>query len=60
MKEHIIALLKLERERITKAIEALEGTPIVTGTRTPEQRQRQAEKMREYWAKMKAGNGGHR
>lgn len=76
--EQIVQLLISERERLTRAIEALQGpkrrgrppkNPLVmngataptptparkTRTFTAAQRRRQAQRMREYWAKKKKG-----
>jgi len=57
--ELILLELVAERDRINAAIQALTGgakAPVQgRGTRTPEQRAAQGEKMRAYWAARKAG-----
>jgi len=63
--EQILTLLIAERDRIERAIAALGGAkggsagrPAGAGgirrARTPEQRQAQSEKMKQYWASRKA------
>ncbi len=66
--EQILALLVAERDRIERAISALGGARGATGrtasiggprrARTPEQRQAQSEKMKQYWASRKLESAG--
>jgi hypothetical protein len=66
--EQILALLLAERDRIERAITALGGAKGAVGrpagttsprrARTPEQRQAQSEKMKQYWASRKLEAAG--
>lgn len=63
--DRVLTLLIQERDRLNKAIEALQGSGkssgVSGGTRKPRtaaQRKAQSEKMKKYWASRRKQQGG--